>query len=137
MLVSFAALSGTWGSVAAQDDTGTAGPVYVMDVSGTIDLGLAPYVERVVDTAEDNGAAAIIIDIDTPGGRLDAVIQMRDAIIDTDVRTIALVDSTAYSAGALVAIASDDIYMTPGAVLGAATPVTGAGETARPDETPR
>jgi membrane-bound serine protease (ClpP class) len=41
------------------------------------------------------------------------------------VRTIALVDSTAYSAGALVAIASDEIYMTPGAVLGAATPVIG------------
>src|SRR5688500_10369507 len=80
------------------------GPVYLMRVSGTIDLGLAPYVDRVVKTAEGAGAAAIIIEIDTPGGRLDAVIQMRDTIIDSDVRTVALVDASAFSAGALVAI---------------------------------
>lgn len=101
------------------------GPVYLMRITGLIDLGLAPYVDRVVSVAEDAGAAAIVIQIDTPGGRLDAVIQMRDAIIDADVRTVALVDSSAFSAGALVAIASDEIYMTPGAVFGAATPVLG------------
>jgi membrane-bound serine protease (ClpP class) len=101
------------------------GPVYLMRVTGSIDLGLAPYVDRVVAAAEDDDAVALIIEIDTPGGRLDAVIQMRDTILDTDVRTVALVDATAFSAGALVAIASDEIYMTPGAVLGAATPVLG------------
>lgn len=111
-------------SSGAQADA-TDGPVYLMRITGTIDLGLAPYVDRVVSDAEDDGAAAIIIEIDTPGGRLDAVIQMRDAIIDSSVPTVALVDATAYSAGALVAIASDEIYMTPGAVLGAATPVVG------------
>jgi len=112
------------GSSGAQADA-TDGPVYVMRITGTIDLGLAPYVDRVVAAAEDDGAVAIIIEIDTPGGRLDAVIQMRDTILDTDVRTVALVDAAAFSAGALVAIASDEIYMTPGAVLGAATPVLG------------
>ena len=107
------------------------GPVYVMRITGTIDLGLAPYVDRVVKAAEDDGAAAIIVEIDTPGGRLDAVLQMRDTILDAEVRTIALVDASAFSAGALVAIAADEIYMTPGAVLGAATPVLGgSGETA-------
>jgi membrane-bound serine protease (ClpP class) len=115
------AILGAPGSSNAQDD----GPVYLIDVSGTIDLGLAPYLDRVIGAAEDAGAAAIILEIDTPGGRLDAVIQMRDTIIDTNVRTVALVDSTAFSAGALVAIASDEIYMTPGAVMGAATPVLG------------
>ncbi|MCA9851266.1 MAG: ATP-dependent Clp protease proteolytic subunit, partial [Dehalococcoidia bacterium] len=88
-------------------------------------LGLAPYVDRIVAEAEDAGAVAIIVEIDTPGGRVDAVIQIRDALLDAGVRTVALVDSTAYSAGALVAIASDEIYMTPGAVMGAATPVLG------------
>lgn len=107
----------------AQDDI--AGPVYLIRVGGTIDLGLAPYVDRALAAAAADDAAAVVIEIDTPGGRLDAVIQMRDAILDTAVRTIALVDSTAYSAGALVAIASDEIYMTPGAVMGAATPVVG------------
>jgi len=115
---------GSPGSGGAQADADD-GPVYAMRITGTIDLGLAPYVDRVVAAAEDAGAVAIIIEIDTPGGRLDAVIQMRDTIIDTDVRTVALVDAAAYSAGALVAISSDEIYMTPGAVLGAATPVLG------------
>jgi len=115
---------GSPGSSGAQEDADD-GPVYAMRITGTIDLGLAPYVDRVVAAAEDAGAVAIIIEIDTPGGRLDAVIQMRDTIIDTDVRTVALVDAAAYSAGALVAISSDEIYMTPGAVLGAATPVLG------------
>lgn len=109
---------------AAQDVDG-AGPVYVVQVTGTIDLGLAPYLDRVLGEAERAGAAAVVIEIDTPGGRLDAVIQMRDSIIDSPLRTIALVDSTAFSAGALVAIASNEIYMTPGSVMGAATPVLG------------
>lgn len=108
----------------ADTDVGS-GPVYVMRVSGTIDLGLAPYVDRVISDAENAGAEAIIIVIDTPGGRLDAVLQMRDSIMGTNIRTIALIDSVAFSAGALVAIASDEIYMTPGAVMGAATPVLG------------
>lgn len=109
---------------AQQQDLGD-GPVYRIGVTGVIDLGLAPYMDRVLREAEDAGAAAVIIEIDTPGGRLDAVIQMRDSLIDAQVPTIAIVDSTAFSAGALVAIASDQIWMTPGAVMGAATPVLG------------
>lgn len=112
----------------AQEDEGA---VYVIDISRTIDLGLAPYLERVLDDASDAGAAAVIIEINTPGGRLDAVLQMKDAILDSPVRTIAFVNRTAFSAGALVAIASNDIYMTSGAVMGAATPVDGGtGDTA-------
>jgi membrane-bound serine protease (ClpP class) len=112
----------------AQDGEGA---VYVIEISRTIDLGLAPYLERVLDDAKDAGAAAVIIEINTPGGRLDAVLQMKDAILDSPVRTIAFVDRTAFSAGALVAIASNEIYMTSGAVLGAATPVDGGtGDTA-------
>lgn len=113
------------GLSSAQTPDDGDGPVYRIGVTGTIDLGLAPYMDRVLREAENAGAAAVIIEIDTPGGRLDAVIQMRDSLIDADVRTIALVDSTAFSAGALVAIASDEIWMTPGAVMGAATPVLG------------
>jgi membrane-bound serine protease (ClpP class) len=115
----------TTGQTASTAPANGEGSVYIVDISGTIDLGLAPYLDRVIREAERAGAAAVIIVIDTPGGRLDAVIQMRDALIDTPLRTIALVDSTAFSAGALVAIASDEIYMTPGSVMGAATPVDG------------
>ncbi|MGE3833947.1 MAG: nodulation protein NfeD [Acidimicrobiia bacterium] len=102
-----------------------AGPVYVIEVTGSIDLGLAPYLDRVLGEADAAGASAVVVEIDTPGGRLDAVIQMRGALLDSPVRTIALVDSIAFSAGALVAIACEEIYMTPGSVMGAATPVLG------------
>jgi membrane-bound serine protease (ClpP class) len=110
----------------AQTPATDGGDVYVVPISGTIDLGLAPYLSRVLTEAEANGAAAVLLDIDTPGGRLDAVLQMRDALLGSSVRTIAFVDRTAFSAGALIAIAADEIYMAPGAVMGAATPVDGA-----------
>jgi membrane-bound serine protease (ClpP class) len=103
-----------------------SGAVYVVPIAGPIDLGLAPYLSRVLTEAEADGAAAVLLDIDTPGGRLDAVLQMRDALLGSGVRTIAFVDRTAFSAGALIAIAAEEIYMAPGAVIGAATPVDGA-----------
>lgn len=103
--------------------------VYVVEVTETIDLGLAPYLDRILEQAESEGAA-VLLDIDTPGGRLDAVLEMRRALLSTDARTIALVNPTAFSAGALVAISAREIHMVPGAVMGAATPVVGSGETA-------
>lgn len=112
--------------VGAQEDTPG---VYLVEISGTIDLGLAPYLERVLDRADAEGAA-VLLRIDTPGGRLDAALEMRRALLDSDVRTIAFVDPNALSAGALIAIATEDIVVAPGAVLGAATPVLGSGETA-------
>ncbi|MEA2510808.1 MAG: hypothetical protein QOJ59_295 [Thermomicrobiales bacterium] len=112
----------------AQDGPGA---VYVVAITGEIDLGLAPYLDRVLGEAAEADAAAVLLEIDTPGGRLDAVLQMRDALLGSDVRTIAFVDRTAFSAGALIAIACESIFMAPGAVMGAATPVdAGSGDTA-------
>ena len=105
--------------------------VHIIDISGTIDLGIAAFLERQIDQAQSSGATAFIVVMDTPGGRVDAAISMRDALLATDMPTITLVDTTALSAGALIALATDTIYMTPGAVIGAATPINGAtGETA-------
>nr|MBA2519616.1 ATP-dependent Clp protease proteolytic subunit [Chloroflexia bacterium] len=117
-------------TVVAQEERGT-GAVVVVPITGTIDLGLAPFLTRVLAEAEADGVAAVLLEIDTPGGRLDAVLQMRDAVLGSPVRTIAFVDRTAFSAGALIAIAAGEIYMPPGAAMGAATPVDGGtGETA-------
>lgn len=80
--------------------------------------------------AGDNDAAAVILEINTPGGRLDATLEMRNAILGSEVETIAFINREAFSAGALIAISANEIYMTPGAVLGAATPVVGSGEAA-------
>jgi membrane-bound serine protease (ClpP class) len=130
-LIALAVVSLASHAASAQSEPGTGGAVYVVPITGTIDLGLAPYLSRVLDQAEAEGAAAVLLQIDSPGGRLDAVLQMRDALLGSGVPTIAFVDRTAFSAGALIAIACEEIYMTPGAVMGAATPVDGAtGETA-------
>jgi membrane-bound serine protease (ClpP class) len=104
--------------------------VFVLQISGEIDLGLAAYLARALREAEAANAQAVVLEIDTPGGRLDAVLQMRDVLIGSPLRTIAFVDRTAFSAGALIALAAQEIYMAPGAVMGAATPVGGEGETA-------
>lgn len=104
--------------------------VYIAQIDDEIDLGLAAYLNRVLEDAEEADAAAVILEINTPGGRLDAALEMRDAILDSEVDTIAFVNREAFSAGALIAIAAEQIYMTPGAVIGAATPVLGTGETA-------
>ena len=104
--------------------------VYRVTVSGVIELGLAPYIERALREAEAAGARAVILDIETPGGRVDAAQQIVKAIADTEVPVHALVDVHAWSAGAMIALAADSIYMVPGSSVGAATPVGGTGEKA-------
>ena len=115
--------------VSAQDPA-TGERVYVVPVQGTIEPGIGAFLERSLDEASDAGATAVILDIETPGGRLDTVLQMRDALLGSPVPVIAFVNREAFSAGALITIASDRIWMAPGAVYGAATPVLGTGETA-------
>jgi membrane-bound serine protease (ClpP class) len=97
--------------------------VYVVPIEGVIDLGLAPFVERVLDTATRDGAAAVVLEINTFGGRVDAAVIIRDALLRAPVRTIAFVNKRAISAGALIALASEKIVMADGGTIGAATPV--------------
>ena len=104
--------------------------VYRVSVSGVIELGLAPYIERAMREAEAAGARAVVLDIETPGGRVDAAQQIVKAITATEIPVYALVDVHAWSAGAMIALAADSIYMVPGSSLGAATPVGGTGEKA-------
>ncbi|WP_420448460.1 NfeD family protein [Candidatus Palauibacter sp.] len=99
-------------------------------ISGTIELGVAPFVARALSEAAESGAPAVIIELDTPGGRVDAAWKIIDDLRDSEVPTYAYVNRRALSAGAMIALATDRIYMRPGSTLGAATPVTGEGEKA-------
>lgn len=103
------------------------GPIYRIPITGTVEMGLAPFVSRSLAEAEAAGASAAVLDIDTPGGRIDAAEQIADALRDTELPTYAFVNRRAYSAGAMIALATDGVYMRPGSVMGAATPVDGAG----------
>lgn len=104
-----------------------AAPLYRIPLTGTVEMGLAPFVQRSLREAAASGARAAILDIDTPGGRIDAAEQIVDAVSDAEIPVYAYVNRRALSAGALIALATDRIYMRPGSTLGAATPVTGDG----------
>jgi membrane-bound serine protease (ClpP class) len=97
--------------------------VYVVPITGMIDLGLAPFVSRVLEAAAGAGATAVILDINTFGGRVDAAVLIRDALLRARVRTVAFVNKRAISAGALITLAAETIVMADGATIGAATPV--------------
>lgn len=108
----------------------TGALVYRVPVTGVIEMGLAPFVERSLRDAAAAGAAAVVLDIETPGGRVDAAERIADAINDSEVPVYAFVNRRALSAGALISLAAREIYMRPGSTLGAATPVTGEGQRA-------
>jgi membrane-bound serine protease (ClpP class) len=97
--------------------------VHVVPIKGVIDLGLAPFVVRVLDDAAQTGAAAVILDIDSFGGRLDAAVQIRDALLNARVPTVAFVNKRAISAGALIALSAQTLVMSTGSTIGAAAPV--------------
>jgi len=102
--------------------------VYRIPIQGTIDLGLPPYISRELAEAEKNNALAVIFDIDTFGGRVDAATQIKDAILDSDLLTVAFINRRAISAGALISLSCEKIYMTGGASVGAATAVDMSGK---------
>ena len=102
--------------------------VYKVPIHDTIDLGLPPFIERSIKMAEEDNAKAIIFDIDTFGGRLDAATQIKDAILSTKIPTIAFINRRAISAGALISLSCEKIFMTSGGTIGAATAVDMSGK---------
>ena len=109
--------------VAPAHGQGARPVVYLMPIEGMIDLGLAPFVQRVLDEATGAGAGAVVLEINTFGGRVDAAVLIRDALLRTRVRTVAFVNKRAISAGALISLAATTIAMAEGGTIGAATPV--------------
>lgn len=132
-LLALSLFSVSW-SLYAQPASTQKNVVYVVPVKGVIDLGLAPFIQRVLNEAQKNQAAAVILDINTFGGRVDAAVQIRDALLNSPVRTIAFIDKRAISAGALISLAAQTVVMAPGSTIGAATPVQSgpAGSTTAP-----
>ena len=104
--------------------------VYHIPIEGTIDLGLPPYIERSIKEAETNNAVSIIFTINTFGGRVDAATQIKDAILNSKVPTVAFINKRAISAGALISLSCEKIYMTGGATIGATTAVDMSGKKA-------
>ncbi len=99
--------------------------VAVIRIETEIDIRSAALVERAVGRALDSGAKVLIVELDTPGGRSDYMLEMVKTIERAHgrgVRTVAYVTEWAKSAGALIALACDEIYLAPTATIGSATP---------------
>ncbi len=95
--------------------------VFELPITDTIDLGLASFVDRVLAGAKEGDL--VLLKLKTFGGRVDAAVRIRDTLLESKATTIAYIDHRAISAGALIALACDTIIMSPGASIGAATPV--------------
>ena len=101
------------------------GPVVVIKVDGMIDNGLSSYIARSLDEASESQAQGIILDINTYGGLVAAADEIRQNLLETEIPVIAYIDKNAASAGALISISCDSIYMATGSSIGAATVVEG------------
>ncbi|MEH7391721.1 NfeD family protein [Bacillus sp. JJ1474] len=104
--------------------------VYVVPIQDTVEKGLFAYLNRAVHLAEEDKASAIIFDIDTPGGAVDAAGKIGKLLTTTDVKTISFVNKQALSAGAYIALNTDEIYMVPGSTMGSAAIIDQQGNTA-------
>jgi membrane-bound serine protease (ClpP class) len=104
------------------------GDVVVVPLRGEVAPSLLAFLRRAVKTAESNEASAIIFDMNTYGGRLDTAADIVNALNQTKIPTYTFINTNAGSAGALIAIATQHIYMAPVSAIGAAAPILPTGE---------
>jgi len=122
------AVAGLGGSLIA-----AAGPttLEVLTVDGTIVPVIADYIDRGISQAEENGATACIIELNTPGGLLDSTDKIVSKIMNAEVPIVVYVspiNAWAASAGTFITLSANIAAMTPGTTIGAAHPVSAGGE---------
>lgn len=107
------------------------GHVDVLEIEGPVTPIMISYIERGITTAEGDGAEALIIKLDTPGGQIDLMADVVQAILQADVPVVVYVyppGAYAASAGTLITLAGHVAAMAPGTTIGAASPVGTQGE---------
>ena len=104
--------------------------VYHVKVDDTVEKGLYAYLKRSFNEAEEAGAKTIILEIDTLGGHTEAAGKIGKLMLDADMEIIAYINNRAISAGALIALYADKIYMSPNGVMGASQVIVTSGNAA-------
>jgi membrane-bound serine protease (ClpP class) len=104
------------------------GDVAVVPLRDEVAPSLLAFLRRAVKTAENNEASAIIFEMNTYGGRLDTATDIVNALNQTKIPTYTFINTNAGSAGAIIAIATQHIYMAPVSAIGAAAPILPTGE---------
>ncbi|MDF2684577.1 MAG: serine protease [Brevibacillus sp.] len=99
-------------------------------VDNTIERGLESFLKRAFLEAEQQQADLVILDINTPGGEVNAAGEIGQLIRQAPMHVVAYIDNQAFSAGTYIALNANEIVMTPGSSMGAATPIDMAGNAA-------
>ncbi|WP_111671133.1 NfeD family protein [Algoriphagus litoralis] len=118
-------------SVAAQEKTGK---IYTFKIDKDIDPAMNRRVKIALEEAVAEEASLIIIEMDTYGGAVNDADDIRTMILESEIPVYVFINKDAASAGALISIACDSIYMAPGGSIGAATVVNGTDGAAAPDK---
>lgn len=108
-----------------------AGPMQLIEVNGSINPGSASYITESIRKAEAEGAEALILRLNTPGGLLSSTRDIIQGISSSKIPVITYISpggASATSAGALITLSSHVAVMAPGTNIGAAHPVGGQGE---------
>ncbi len=108
--------------------------VYQFDINEEIGPAIWRKMQKAMNEAQTEQADVFLLHINTYGGALIAADSMRTAILNYPIPTFVFIDNNAASAGALISIACDSIYMRSGANIGAATVVNGTDGQAMPDK---
>ncbi|MGD6795783.1 NfeD family protein [Metabacillus indicus] len=108
----------------------SADKVAVIPIEETVEKGLSQFIKRSFKEAAAANADHIILDINTPGGAVDAALEIADTIRGSNIPVTAFIDRRALSAGAYLALNADQIYMVPGAKMGSAAIIDLEGNTA-------
>ena len=115
-------------AIAAMSLAVSAQKVFVVPIETEIDQSAFHHFKQGERKAHEAGADLLLVKLNTYGGALDAADSIRTALLRCTLPTVAFVDVNAASAGALIALACDSVYMAPAASMGSATVVNGAGE---------
>lgn len=107
--------------------------IMIMEIKSEIDPRMTRYVDLALSRAKEIKADMVLIEMDTYGGVLTDAKEIVDKIMHFEKPVFVFINSDAASAGALISISCDSIYMSPGASIGAATVVDGNGQKA-PDK---
>ena len=122
-------------SIYAQSaDTTAQQQVLVVDIRSEIDPRMSRYVMLALERAQEPDIDYVVINMDTYGGALNDADDIRTRLLEFEKPVYTFINKDAASAGALIAIATDSIYMAPGGSIGAATVVNGGTGEAAPDK---
>ena len=125
VVAALALIASPWTASAGAESTA----IYVIPISGTVDPGMAAFVRRALDGIPENPPVIAVLEIDTFGGRVDSALDIVQTLLDAaPKKTVAYVSTKAISAGALIALACNQLVMKHHTTIGDCAPIAYSNE---------